>query len=433
MRSRSSPVVAAAVLLLAGTARAAPEPARVHPSDRLLLERAVRVGRNTSARHVTPEGLLAYEHRIGATPAELSADALKKADTGIWSGCYAAALACRHRVAPDAVSLAEARRAAAGLDLLAAATGVEGCLARAVGRPIPGEERGKDVVDSPLGGGICTRRDPSRDTLSGVVLGWTCLFTFVDDPEVKAYARKNLGAIARRLVRGGMKLRDADGDVTKHGALDARVGPFENGMHAAIGSACVLAAKAADGGDDLVAAWRRLERDGWADAIDSQWSWLGAGAIGASNVNMVHLALLTICLVDDGKARSRARSALHDLRGKTRGWENGGYLACALLAGARGRGDLEEELRGALLRMRPEEVPWEGTRRRTVRDRRPIEDRPVNVWLWKADPFSEEVGRETARPSLTKTYTRADFLFAYWLARAAGALDPGPDAAPAPR
>jgi hypothetical protein len=222
-----------------------------------------------------------------------------------------------------------------------------------------------------------------------------------------------------------MRLRDADGDTTKHGKLEARVGPFENGMHAAIGSAAILAAKAVDGGDDLAAAWRRLEKDGWADAIDSQWSWLGAHSLGASNVNMAHLALLTICLVDDGKARSRARSALHDLRGKTLGWQNGGYLACGLLGGARGRGDMERELRGALLGMRAEEVPFDGTRRVETRDRRPIEVRPTSVWLWKADPFVEEVGLEAAVPSRTTTYTRADFLFAYWLARAAGALDPG--------
>src|SRR5687767_9562498 len=118
MAPRYSSIVAAALLLLGGRAGADADASAPDPRDRLLLERAVRVGRNTAARHVTPEGILAYEHRLEATPEQLSADALKKADVGIWTGCYAAALACRHRAAPDAASLAEARRAAAGLDLL---------------------------------------------------------------------------------------------------------------------------------------------------------------------------------------------------------------------------------------------------------------------------------------------------------------------------
>jgi hypothetical protein len=50
------------------------------------------------------------------------------------------------------------------------------------------------------------------------------------------------------------------------------------------------------------------------------------------------------------------------------------------------------------------------------------------VWAWKNDPFRAEWGVERATPSREKTYTRADWLFAYWLARAAGALDPGPAA-----
>ena len=45
--------------------------------------------------------------------------------------------------------------------------------------------------------------------------------------------------------------------------------------------------------------------------------------------------------------------------------------------------------------------------------------------MWKADPWREEVDLEVAVPSRMTTYTRADWLFAYWLARAAGELDPG--------
>src|SRR5207245_6703516 len=121
------------------------------PRDRLLYERAVRVGRTVSARHVSPEGVLAYIHRRGATPEQLSHDALSHADTGIWTGCYAASVACRYAVTRDPEALAEARRVAAGLDLLSAATGEEGAISRAVGRLLPGEPLPKHSRPSPLG------------------------------------------------------------------------------------------------------------------------------------------------------------------------------------------------------------------------------------------------------------------------------------------
>lgn len=417
----------ACVSVVAVPRPAAGAPAPSDPRDRLLLERAQRVGRNTAERHLSPEGLLAYVHRHGATPAQLSADALKLADTGIWSGCYAASLACRYAVTRDAESLALVRRLAAGLDLLSRATGVEGCLSRAVGRPIPGEDPGKDTRPSPLGGGLRFRDDPSRDTLSGVVLGWTLLARLVDDPEVRETASRNLGAIARRLAKGGMKLRDVDGKVTKHGLLEPRSGlVFENGVYSAIGCAAILAGRRYAPGDDLERAWRRLEKDGWVDALDAQHTWIDTQALDASNVQMTHLALTVVALEGTGRARSNAMRGLRELRRKTKGWQNGAVLALFLLAGGDyDRADAAAELRSTLLAMRPEEVEWKGTTVATQRGLVPIERRPVATWMWKEDSNEEEMGWEYAVPHPDRTVTRADWLFAYWLGRAAGALAPG--------
>src|SRR5262245_37521014 len=94
---------------------------RTDPRDRMLYDRALRVGRNVATRHLSPEGLLAYEHRVNATPEQLSHDTLQRADTGIWTGCYAASVACRYAVTKDPEALALARRLAAGLDLLSTA------------------------------------------------------------------------------------------------------------------------------------------------------------------------------------------------------------------------------------------------------------------------------------------------------------------------
>ncbi len=395
---------------------------------RLLADRAVRVGRNTATRHLSPEGLLAYEHRHDATPGQLSADALKKADTGIWSGCYAASLACRYYVTREPEALALCKRVAAGLDMLSRVTGVEGCVSRAVGCPIAGEDAGKDVVASPLGGGLCFREDPSRDTLTGIVLGWVCLARFCDDPEVRAFASRNLGAIARRLYAGHMKLRDVDGKTTKHGELSPKAAlVFENGMHASIGLATVLGGLVWDKGDDLQRAWKKLDKDGWVDALDAQYTWLPAKVTDASNMNMVQMALTVIALEDLGKSKKYALAAMRDFRRKTKGRHNGGFLSLYLLSGnAVYRDEVADELRHTLLEMPPTEVPWLDAEIVTRSGYVPMERRPVNVWAWKLEPNKEQLVTQASRPDPSKTYTRADWLFAYWLARAAGELNPGP-------
>ena len=92
-------------------------------------------------------------------------------------------MACRYAVTRDPAALLEARRVTAGLDLLTRATGVEGCVSRAVGRVPPDALRGPHVA-SPVIPGLAYREDPSRDTLSGIVLGWDCL-----DQSLRALSR----------------------------------------------------------------------------------------------------------------------------------------------------------------------------------------------------------------------------------------------------
>lgn len=270
------------------------------------------------------------------------------------------------------------------------------------------------------------RDDPSRDTLAGVVFGWTMLARLVDDPEVRATASRNLGAIARRLAKGGMKLRDVDWDVTKHGLLEPKSAIFfENGVYSAIGFAAILAGRRYAPGEDLDRAWRKLEKDGWVDALDAQHTWVDTKALDASNVQMTHLGLAVVALEGTGRARSNAMRALRELRRHTKRWQNGALLALFLLAGGDyDRADATDDLRTTLLAMRPEEVEWKGTTRFTQRHVVPIERRPVATWMWKEDPNDEEMGWENAVPRADRTVTRADWLFAYWLGRAAGALRP---------
>ena len=333
--SRAPWILAALLVPLAALAPAGADAyGSPDPRDRGLAERARRVDRNTLSRHISPEGVLAYRHRPGATPDELSVDILPEDDTGIWTGAYAAAMACRWHATRDPEALLVCRRLAAGLDLLSRATGLEGCISRSVGRLAPGAAPGERIVSSPLGGGLCYRRDPSRDTLAGVTLGWWFLHKYVEDPEIRAYASRNLGAIARRLWDGKMKLRDADGRVTKYGVLEAKSGfVFENGPYAAIGLATILAGKAVDPCPELRSRVAKLREDGWVHALDAQYTWFGGHITTASNLNTVHMALLVLSTVGEPRVQKNAGRALRTLRDASRGWQNGGLLSMCLLSG----------------------------------------------------------------------------------------------------
>jgi hypothetical protein len=142
---------------------------------------------------------------------------------------------------------------------------------------------------------------------------------------------------------------------------------------------------------------------------------------------MNHLALVVVALEGTGRARSNAMEGLRALRRKTKGWQNGALLGLFLLAGGDyDKADAAAVLRGTLLAMRPEEVEWKGTTIAVQRGIVPIERRPVATWMWKNPSNEEEMGYEYAVPHPDRTVTRADWLFAYWLGRAAGHFTPGP-------
>ena len=143
-------------------------------------------------------------------------------------------------------------------------------------------------------------------------------------------------------------------------------------------------------------------------------------------MNMVQMALTVIALEDLGKSKKRALAALRDFRRKTRGRHNGAYLALYLLSGnSIDRGEVVDELRETLIEMPATEIPWADAEVVTRSEYVRVERRPVNVWAWKLEPNREELLSEASHPDPSKSYTRADWLFAYWLARAAGELDPG--------
>lgn len=407
-----------------------PVPAPAGRTDAELLPKALRLEARMDA-HLSPEGLLAYEHQVGADAARLSHDVLALSDAAIWTGCYAAAEACRWHVSRDPEALRRARVLARGLALLSAASGRPGGLVRNVGRPLPGSPPAERSEPSPLGQGYWCRGDPSRDQLAGVTLGWAALGRFVDDPEVARLAREQIGAIARRLVVDGMWLRDVRGAKSEHGELRADVEGawwLRNGRLAAIGLAPVVVARRLDpAAADVEVMAQRLRHLGWVKALPEQFTWL-RDLQNTSDVQMSCLALTALFLCGDRDVADAARSGLGRLSAASVGWWNGGVLALGLLGGLWDeRPRVLDELRAVLHAMPEDEVPFARVVERREERIPTIVERGNSHWSWKDHlGLFREVPPGT--PRSTTTYTRADWLFAYWLARAAGGLDPGPSA-----
>lgn len=407
-------------------------------TDAQLYEKAMRI-QSRMWWHLSPEGLLVEVHARDADAARLSHDAINLGDAAIWTGCYAASQVFRWRVTRDPDALAQVRHLAQGLVWLSEVAGGKGRLARSAGRPLKGARLHPEAVRSPKHRGMLFRPDVSRDQLAGVTLGWYCIGRFMDDqPDLQALAARQLSAIARRLFWDGMWLRDWNGKKTKHGELrmDVQYVPFaKNGSYAAIGLATIFAA------DELNPRHRQirpmaqeLDGKGWDDALSSQNTWLGA-ILSPSNVNMTTLSLFVLSQGLHRNARYRAAMGLRALRQRTIGWWNAGFCACFLRSGAfrDQTRQLLGEIRATLHAMPEQEVPLVPTQ--SWREDRivPIQHRTLNSgWAWKEDVRRMHVPRKGARPHPRVTHTRADWLFAYWFARDAGALRPrvGPGAEP---
>jgi hypothetical protein len=387
--------------------------------------------------HLSPEGLLVYRHRRGATYAELSADSLWLSDQAMWTGCYVAGQVCRWRVTGDPDALAQVRHLAKGLEALSAVTGQPGCFARNVGRPI-GQPVGEQIEPSPAGRGLWYRGDVSRDQLTGMVLGWYFIGRYSGDEDLRRRAAVQTARIAHRLYQHGMWIRDRHGKKTRYGELrpDVEYVPLaKNGPLAAIGLATLVAAADLNPQDpQLRQMLGHLDRRGWDDALSSQYTWLPT-IIHNSNVHMVTLALLVIALSPQGNYRyaHEAKKGMRVLRKATVGWWNAGICSCYLLGGShRDRRTLLGEVRATLHALPDGEKPRRPVREFHADRIAPIWERPIADWHWTGDPRWHVVWEPGGELPEKVWWTGADWLYAYWFSRAAGHLTPlaGPGAKP---
>ena len=381
--------------------------------------------------HLSPEGLLVVRHRRGASPADLSHDALDMPDAAMWTGCYAASQACRWAVTRDPDALAQVRHLAKGMVALQEVTGVRGRFARNVGVPQTANP-GEKSQASPTGSGYWMRDDTSRDQLVGMTLGWYFIGRFMEDPHLRATAARQLGDIARRLYTDGMWMRDSRGGKTKHGELrqDVQFLPMiQNGTLASIGYATVVAAAHLNPQDTyLQEIVSHLSREEWDEAVANQFTFF-RGRVTSPNVNMCVISLMVLSMTPNARTKLGRwiGKGMRALRKATVGWWNAGFCSCFLMAGAMPEQTrfLLGETRATLHGMPEREEPRILLQNYRGRSPAPIWQRQPSSWYWTNDVAWFHIWKPDPEGTLGGVYwTGADYLFAYWIARKADQLIP---------
>ena len=251
----------------------------------------------------------------------------------------------------------------------------------------------------------------------------------MEDEELRNLARRCLGQLCDHWRRNGMKLKDHRGKTTEHGNHEKSVfglGLFDKGMTAANGFCAFVVADALQATPRSRKQLRRLEKKGWREALAAMWTGLRVH-MSASNSNMGMCALTAIRLWStDKKTRKYSKEGCIAIRRSSVGWWNAGLCACALLGDINfDESRIVPEIQVTLHMMYERERPYRKRRKQWTSRYRPatIRERGVTDWSWKSKVDQMRIP-DVSSGLDDKTYTRADWLFAYWATRAAGYLRP---------
>lgn len=375
----------------------------------------------------------------------ISTPPVEVGDMCLWQGVYAAIVAIDARQRGDAASRRRAERAFEGLRLLAS--------------------RGRPLARSILPLSVVTERaarwgfrddrwqwreDASVDSAAGWVFG--CLVVIETVPSRRAEALRALRSFADQLIAGGLRLRNSDGRQTRFSSMGGAL------VNSPVGLLCSLA------------AFRTLERHGagrrYGEAHDElaaqgqvPWAAYGSASVPwrntTTNHNIAHLALVSAMLAEDDPQRWRvyARGLLR-LQRLALKMGNSFWLYLAEWAFAR-RPELARTLEGdpayeayraargrrlhaARRSMAEWSYPAQKVKRRTRNSQRlglsllrspigtlsrrplPVHERPPADFVWQRSPYSLDGWQDVE--GTAQEYMPLDFLAAYTLGRATGAL-----------
>jgi hypothetical protein len=415
---------------------------KAHQFTRLPLEAVAEVFHRDLVERFSLEGQVAPKRRLPRPgvpyPTYNMPDSAYM--TGIWLGT----LAHRWRATTDAEARARAARAIRALDLLQAASGVEGLLARAAVMPGPPHHDDGRWRPSP-DGKLLWRGDVSSDQMCGVYYGYALAFDAVADDQEKELIARNVRSLTERLARDGWRIIDSDGTPTTWGNYTPQYCANREPMNALLLLQHLTVANHVTG-DRKFAEWRdeMIERHGYLD-LARRARRMGdptiPGNVNHSDDVLLLLAFEPLLRLEKDAVR---RSAYID--GLKRMWEGDeGFPGVAIEANPpatflhRLFVDPSADIAAApeALRLFPLDMKWNGDTVRAYAERFgfsydptpvsppalpgqvvPIDRRPKSWSAWVHDPYIAGDRTEDA----AQEFNGHDFLWAYWLGRSGGLI-----------
>jgi hypothetical protein len=411
--------------LLLMTACATPRATPIRPDREALIAKAARAEAALRERFLSREGILVYRRSLDRPPDLETGPYGDLADAACWGGYLLGAEALRFASDPTPEARATLDRVLSGVELIARATGVPGLLSRTVDHGVPSHGlagRGgvwRPVADPTLRTlGYVYRGDASKDQYAGVLFGLGCVIRHVTDPGLRRRAGRIAVEIASHLESGGLAIRDADGRVTTHGALPARLLGIPLSVNASLVLCAFRLSAEAGGPPEHRARYQALVADGWARAA----SHAKVAVLGKTNRNNDHMAAAPLyhlaALETDPKVRELYVRGLVRIAVGVAGEGNALFLGLAMESAGARRAWREEAWTSLMLF--PED--------RITGDFQPdadsagpirIDRRPPSSFYWRSDPY--DPGRPLSGRRARREYSPCDFLVAYRLLFAHGA------------
>lgn len=437
-----------------GDLRLASQPPAVtdEPLDAAALERLALAISDSIQRHHLPWGTLLTASLSKEDPDGPPVAFRHFEDSAIWTGHYLAAEALRF-AAGDRRAAGDALAALRGLEALTNLAGEPGLLSRVLvpadSPHVAGLE--EDVIGHRHAERLFTAEwqgravravgHVTRDQYAGAFLGTGLAALLIDEPAVRALARKTALDMATYVVSRGWSPSEAVAD--EHGIKRTSVTYAANPLHALaiLRLAATLDPERFEGRyRDMLPVWSVLWVFEWLLTLDPHRNYY--------KFNLDHsLAVLLLHLEPDRETRARLAHGFLALRQALGGHDNAWFSGVELLT----LGDRPElltrpaerirrELRSALVlwakRSRTmekidltgdptidkAELPGLGDDDKPVlvaRQALPVDRRPSTDFLWQRSPFSLR-GDLTVPEDVLLRPPGVDFLLPYWLARVLG-------------
>jgi len=441
-------------------------------SGKSLAEKADYFDRVARERHLIADGLL---RTVYLDPdLETVRFSYHVPNTILWSGMYLASQALRYTVTGETQAVENARIVVEALGHLTGVTGVSGLYGRSMSAPgvaynTTGEGQ-PGWVESTAPGyeGWRYNNDVSKDSYAGLMFGYAAALEHFDDPDLIEKIGSLVAEVADHLMRNGLQIIDADGEVTEHGRLFHTALDDFPGFNALLASSWIKVAQTAADDPTLedfyygcLMRMRQgvpcppIERFEFGSYIESMENWMGLFIPfcqqNYDNFDMTYQAIYPLLRREaDPGLGSRLRWVL-----KRNMWHSGApdglqihdideignslftFINAALSGDGSGDPILYLAVDDAICTLKefPEEkferfIPkghqWPVCLNRMMdpcaADPIPLEKRSFDNYLWRLDPYCIE---QADRPEDRRlVHSPEDYLVAYWLGRYHGLIPP---------